>query len=61
MTVYDGNTTNDTRMYGKYCGRLIRFTIYGTTNQMMIYAKTDDTIAKVFMQYRILSLFRAVT
>ena len=48
MLVYDGNTTDaQARKYGRYCGRLVRFTIYGTSSEMMVYAETDLTIAKV--------------
>ena len=48
MQVYDGpSSENGTRMFGRYCGRLLRFTLYGTTNEMLVTAHTDKTIGKV--------------
>ena len=46
VMIYDGHSTEGVRSYGKYCGRIDRFTIYGTTKKMMITAHTDGEIGK---------------
>ena len=45
MMIYDGYSEQN-RSWGKFCGRIPRFTLYGATNQMMITAKTDGYIGK---------------
>lgn len=45
VTIHDGYDDNAT-VYGRYCGRLDKFTIYGTSRYMMIKAHSDGEIGK---------------
>ena len=45
----EGNHTD--RYFGKFCGRLPRFTIYGKGRKLKITAETDQSVGKSGFRY----------